>query len=72
MARSTCVSRLRWTETRILWTVDGAIPSRQANCTGPSLRRKRKLIQRFAILAMVLFGERWGRELLSCMDWPLR
>ena len=57
MARSTWERRFSWASAKIRWTVDGAIPSRQANWTGPSRNRRRSWMQRFVVFGLVLFGE---------------
>lgn len=48
--------------------VDGAMPRRQANCTGPSRRRRRSWMQRRVTCGLVLLGEWCGREERSCID----
>ena len=39
---------------------------------GPSRGRRRRRMQRRVVLTLILFGEWWGREERSCMDWPAR
>lgn len=31
-----------------------------------------ELDERLVVAWLVLFGDRWGREERSCMDWPVR
>jgi len=50
----------------------GAIPSRRANWTGPSLSRSRRFMHRRVVFGLLRFGERWGLDDRSCMDSPAR